>query len=146
MSDVTLRRARADDADGFQAVLSKAYAPWLNRLDSLPDLTAGVVEDIAAHVVWLAERGDGAIAGGVVLTFAEEAHVANLGVSPDCAGLGIGKALMKRAEAEALERGYSTLRLATHRDMTPTLRFYERAGWTETGREGVKVLMQKRIA
>ena len=97
--------------------------------------------------VWLATDGaDGPVTGGIVLAFgAGEARIANLAVDPARGGQGIGRALMAKAEAQARTAGHNRIVLATHRDMTPTLRFYRNDGWEETGREGYRVFMEKRL-
>ncbi|WP_158263410.1 GNAT family N-acetyltransferase [Aliiruegeria haliotis] len=145
MSDIMIRPARADDAAAFEAVVRAAYGPWIGRLEGLPDVSAGIAGEIADHHVWLASTGEAdTIVGGIVLhVSAEEARIANLAVHPDCGGRGIGRALMGVALAAAHRAGHRRIALATHRDMTPTLRFYRNDGWEEVGREGVRIFMEK---
>lgn len=144
MSDVTFRRAVLEDASGFEAVIRAAYAPWQGGLEGLPDVAAGIAGDIATHTVLLAESPSGEILGGVVVVLGDgAAHVANLAVAPGASGQGLGRRLMQQAEIIAREAGYRTLDLTTHRDMQPTLEFHSRNGWTETGREGMRVFLSK---
>ncbi|WP_116131515.1 GNAT family N-acetyltransferase [Tropicimonas sp. IMCC34043] len=147
MENTLIRPAEARDATDFVRVIRAAYGPWIGRLQGLPDVDAGVAEEIARHPVWVAEDPDtGRILGGLVLHEGEEAAViANLAVDPDCGGRGIGRGLMAAAEAHALAQGQHRMTLSSHRDMTPTLQFYLRDGWVETGREGYRVFMEKRI-
>ena len=58
----------------------------------------------------------------------------NIAVAPDSHGRGIGRALLRFAEAEARRRGHRELRLYTHEMMTENIALYARAGWTLTGR------------
>ncbi len=83
---------------------------------------------------------------GIVLSLSETAHVVNLAVAPHAAGQGIGRALLTHAEAIARDAGFSEINLATHKDMTPTLRFYESNGWTVSGREGLRCFLSKTLS
>ncbi|MFD0978657.1 GNAT family N-acetyltransferase [Tropicimonas aquimaris] len=145
METPDIRQARVEDAPAFTSVIRAAYGPWIDRLEGLPDVDAGVADEIAHHPVWVAAQpGTGRIVGGLVLHLEPGvARVANLAVHPDCGGQGIGRALMAAAEEHARAAGYRQMTLASHRDMTPTLRFYRNSGWAETGREGFRVFMVK---
>ena len=146
MSGFSIRPARAEDAAPLQEVVRQAYAPWMERLEGLPDVADGLANDIAEAVVEVAVLPSGQIVGGIVLRLsADGAHIANLAVSPDCAGQGIGQALLKRAEQIALGAGHTRLALATHKDMTPTLRFYERQGWEISGGAGLRLFLRKSL-
>ncbi len=144
MSSFLIRSARPDDAASLIDVVAAAYAPWRARLPDLPDVTAGLASDIAEAVVWVAVSEDGSIVGGLVLVPARlDTHIANLAVVPEWAGKGVGQALLAQAESHTRANGQWTLRLTTHRDMAPTLRFYHRHGWTETARDGARVFLEK---
>ncbi|WP_068115462.1 GNAT family N-acetyltransferase [Tropicimonas marinistellae] len=147
MEPPLIRAARAADAPAFTDVIRAAYGPWIERLDGLPDVDSGVADEIETHPVWVAEADDtGRILGGLVMHIGTDAaQVANLAVHPDCGGRGVGRALMAVAEDYARRAGFTRMTLASHRDMTPTLRFYFNSGWTETGREGYRVFMEKSL-
>ena len=74
----------------------------------------------------------------------------NIAVHPDYQGLGIGRALLERADAEALCQGYGALRLYTHETMTENIALYTRNGWVETHRGHhagyARVFMRKRLS
>jgi ribosomal protein S18 acetylase RimI-like enzyme len=53
---------------------------------------------------------------------------------PGAPRFGIGKRLLDFAEAEALRRGYSEIRLYTHETMIENQRLYSALGYEETGR------------
>jgi ribosomal protein S18 acetylase RimI-like enzyme len=131
-----VRRASARDADALTACFVAAYAPYLSL--GLPPVTEGIAEDIRDHSVWVAEV-DGNVCGGIVVTFGDHAHIANLAVHPNAGANGIGKALIDQAFVAARTAGHATMHLATHADMGATQAFYRKHGWIETGRDGKKV-------
>ena len=145
MADWRLRRAQADDAVELSDCIEAAYSDYASRIADLPAVTEGVADDIADHRVWVIER-DGGIAGGIVLIpQADHLLLANVAVHPASSGLGLGRALMERAEADCLELGKSELRLSTHVRMPENVWLYTHLGWEETGRTGNKILMRKAL-
>lgn len=145
MHDWTIRRAESRDADGLARCLEAAYAEHAARIADLPPVAKGCAEEIAAHLVWLAESG-GAIVGGLVLVPSDGFMLlANVAVHPDQRGTGLGRRLLRLAESEAAARGYAELRLTSHAAMPETIALYARNGWQETGREGNKVRMRKAL-
>ena len=105
---------------------------------------------IAHHQVWVAEA-ERQIIGGLVLIPEEDALLLdNMAVHPDYQGLGIGRALLELADAEALCQGYGALRLYTHETMTENIALYTRNGWADTHRGHhagyARVFMRKRLS
>ena len=83
MDDWTIRRAHAGDAEGLGRCFDAAYAPYAEVIDDLPPMSDGCAEEIAKHLVWVAEAGD-AIVGGLVLVPADGfVQLANVAVHPD---------------------------------------------------------------
>jgi ribosomal protein S18 acetylase RimI-like enzyme len=145
MPITTVRFATMSDAAALRIVFHAAYAPYKKRIKDLPDVSGGLADDIANHTVWVAEI-DAHIVGGLVL--ARQAgvfHLANIAVSPDCHGHGIGRALISTAENYAVASGGLEIALATHIDMPENVELYQRLGWRETGRADNKILMTKKI-
>ena len=146
MTDVTIRRAEAGDADRMGRCLDAAYAQYAARIEDLPAMSEGCAEEIAANLVWVAEAG-GAVVGALVLAPREDFMLlANVAVHPDGRGTGLGRRLLTLAESEAAERGYAEMRLNTHAEMPETIGLYARNGWVETGRSGNTVSMKKLLA
>ncbi|MEX0284380.1 MAG: GNAT family N-acetyltransferase [Paracoccaceae bacterium] len=142
---VLIRSAIVDDAPALTACVTRAYAAYETRIPDLPDVAAGLEQDIADHVVWVAER-DGAILGGIVLILGTEtATLANVAVDPDARGLGVGRHLITTAEDTCRQRGIPALILSTHVEMPENLRLYEHLGWQVTGQSGNKVHMTKKL-
>ncbi len=143
MEDPTIRRAGVGDAAGLGSCLESAYVQYRDRIDDLPAMSEGCAEDIANHLVWVAEAG-GVILGGLVLIPTDGFMLlANVAVHPDGRGAGIGRRLLMLAESEAATRGYHQMRLNTHAGMPETIALYARNGWIETERQGNTVSMKK---
>ena len=141
----TIRRAQPSDADALAACIDAAYADTRARLKDLPDVSAGVADDIKSHTVWVVELDD-AIVGGLILMAKDGfALLANVAVDPASGGQGVGRGLITRAEAHCRASGLLELRLSTHVGMPENVVLYERLGWVETGRSGNKVHMTKRL-
>ncbi|MBT8460470.1 MAG: GNAT family N-acetyltransferase [Boseongicola sp.] len=144
MSDVTIRSAVLGDIEAVEAVISRAYAPWLAKIAELPDVAAGVPEDIADCRVWVAVEAQeirGCLIGGPE---SGRWHVANVAVAPDHGGKGVGRALMAFAVDQARREGLREMALATHRDMPGNVNLYERLGWVVTDESGNKIMMKRR--
>jgi len=140
-----IRRATGDDANDLASCIDAAYAIYAGQIPDLPNVSEGLSDDIANRIVWVAER-EGTIFGGLVLSVeANFVLVMNVAVHPDAAGLGIGRALMDKAEEETRERGLSEMWLSTHLDMPENVAFYEYLGWQEIERAGHKVRMKKSL-
>ncbi|WP_428671860.1 GNAT family N-acetyltransferase, partial [Roseibium sp.] len=108
-----IRRAEMQDAAAVKSCIDRAYAPVKSKIDDLPDVSAGVEEDIASNVVFVAETGAG-IAGCAILGLASgSAHLSNVAVDPAFKGLGLGKALIGTAETHARNNGAREIHLAT---------------------------------
>lgn len=143
--DPAIRRAELQDAPAVKRCIDRAYAPVKQRLADLPEVSAGIEEDITDQVVFVAVTGT-AVAGCAVLSVnGPVAHLMNVAVDPDFKGRGIGGHLIGAVEGHAQEAGCKKLRLATHVGMPENVQLYMHLGWSETGRTGNKVLMSKSL-
>ena len=144
MKHPVIRPAEPRDTAALTRAIDAAYATYEGRGLSLPPVSDGVAEAIAETPVFVAETAAGVV-GGLILRLGDAAKIENIAVAPDGAGQGIGGALMKRAEDVARRAGYDRVTLATHAGLTETLRFYARLGWAETGHEGDRVFLARRL-
>lgn len=145
MHTARIRRANPDDATALTACFNAAYANLAARIPDLPDVAAGLSDDIAQHCVLVADL-DGRVLGGLVLMLAgEHAKLANVAVHPDARGSGIGGLLMDAAVVTARQQGLSEMRLTTHVAIPENVALYQHLGWQETGREASRVFMTKNI-
>ena len=142
-----IREAVAEDATALAACMKSAYTPYRDRLGSaqLPPMEVDYLAEIEHYPVWVAES-DGNILGGLVMTYNNDrASIANIAVNPLYQGQGIGGALMRFAESDARQRGFSELGLATHVLLEENLSLYRHLGWQETGRDATRVHMKKSL-
>ena len=108
---LTIRRAKQDDADALADCIDAAYARYQGQITDLPPLSEGCAEEITTNQVWVAVR-DGAIIGGLVLAVRDDVlKLANLAVHPEHGGQGIGRKLIELALSEARARGFDELHL-----------------------------------
>jgi GNAT superfamily N-acetyltransferase len=141
-----LRKASAADVDGIIACIDAAYQKYRSEGIELPAVSAGVATDVRDNLVWVAVE-ESKVAGVLIaVAGASGWHLANLAVSPVCAGRGVARALLGVMEDAAMRAGVTDLALTTHVDMPDNVAIYTRLGWVEAGREGNKVYMARRLA
>jgi ribosomal protein S18 acetylase RimI-like enzyme len=124
-------------AGAVHDLTQRAFAPHA-RLD--PPSGAGleslesVAEELAVHGGALAST-DGRPAGCLRLRDLDgHLHVRRVAVAPDRQGLGIGRALMRWAEAEAARRGADGVSVGVRLALPGNLEFYRRLGYREVER------------
>lgn len=81
---------------------------------------------------------------GPAETAAASFGILAIAVDPAAQGGGVGAALMREAEAEALRRGFVRMHLSVHPSNAGAVAFYERLGWSRlgepwTGRMGKRI-------
>ena len=96
---------------------------------------------VAEHRVLVAR--DGGVAVGMVRFGADaddpaRGHVSSLYVAPPASGAGVGRALLGRACDELAGGGFASATLWVFAANERARRFYEAAGWHETGRTRVE--------
>lgn len=146
-----LRPARAGDVPAMAALVDAAYARYIPRMGRKPGpMLDNHAARVAAGQVVVAVDADGRLLGVLVLLPCDDGALLmdNVAVLPGFEGQGIGRALMRHAEEEALRRGAPVLRLYTHETMTENIALYSRAGYAEVARVEEKgfrrVYMEKR--
>ena len=156
--------------DGTKIVLR---TPKWNDLDEMIDFSNGLVEEEAMvarntkvtreqGINWLAEnlkkleRGqhiyfiadfDGKMVGNCEITpmFGRMSHVGVLAIAvkDGYRGIGIGFALMKEAEKQAIHRGLKIVKLEVFESNEPAIALYEKLGYNVTGRVNEAVLFRE---
>jgi hypothetical protein len=89
-------------------------------------------ELISRDAVWVMEEGGSIVGFVVLLPRPDHLLLDNIAVSPERQGAGSGRKLLAFAEAEAIKRGYSEIRLYTHVKMVENQRLYASIGYEQT--------------
>jgi ribosomal protein S18 acetylase RimI-like enzyme len=150
-SEPRIRLAIAGDTPTVARIVDCAYRRYIARMDRPPGpMLDDYAARVSAGVVWLIEDGDGIAGILVLLPEADHLLLDNIAVAPARQGTGMGRRLLSFAEAEAVRRGYTEIRLYTNAVMTENQRLYAAIGYEETGR-GIdsgyqRVFMRKRLA
>ena len=150
-SEPRIRLAIAGDTPTVARIVDDAYRRYIARMDRPPGpMLDDYAARVSAGVVWLIEDGDGIAGILVLLPEADHLLLDNIAVAPARQGTGMGRRLLSFAEAEAVRRGYTEIRLYTNAVMTENQRLYAAIGYEETGR-GIdsgyqRVFMRKRLA
>lgn len=142
-----IRQATVEDSAGLNKCMQSAYATYRERMGGrrLPPMDADYRAEIENYPAWVIES-EGHIIGGLIMDFDNgKASIANIAISPDFQGQGIGGRLMQHAEAQARKRHHSELHLATHVLLRENLNLYRHLGFEETDRDESRVYMKKRI-
>jgi ribosomal protein S18 acetylase RimI-like enzyme len=135
MEEPRIRAATADDVSAITQIVGQAYRHYIARIGKPP---GPMLDDYAARVsegvVWALEEQ--AVVAGIIVLLPTTNYLLldNIAVSPARQGSGLGRRLLAFAEAEALRRGYSEIRLYTHQTMVENQRLYASIGYEETGR------------
>jgi ribosomal protein S18 acetylase RimI-like enzyme len=130
-----MRLAGAADLDAIVALTEAAYRPYTELFDAPPiPVTEDYVPRIEAGEVWLLES-IGRLAGVIVLEKeADHMMIFSVAVAPGFQGRGFGQKLLRFADAQALDTGYSEIRLYTNARMERNIALYTAYGYREIGR------------
>jgi pimeloyl-ACP methyl ester carboxylesterase/GNAT superfamily N-acetyltransferase len=131
----SFRSAKEMDAPHVDELVKAAYGHYVERIGMLPGpMTEDYTKVIRDRQVTVAES-NGTITGVIVLGVDHDGFVIeNVAVHPSHRGVGLGRALLELAEAEAERRGFGTIHLYTHERMTENLALYSRIGYVEYDR------------
>ncbi|WP_037307153.1 GNAT family N-acetyltransferase [Ruegeria halocynthiae] len=146
MSQVQIRKARQSDVEPIRVCIAQAYADAIRDIPDLPDVTAGICQDIEMHEALVAVLGPEVVGYVVFGPDGDALKVFNLAISPQAQGRGLARELLKAVETAAQDSGLRRLRLRTHCLMQGTVAMYQHLGWVEKGRNGNSVLMEKPIS
>jgi len=139
---IQIRRATPEDAPSLTRCIDAAYASYIAEGLDLPPVSEGVAEDIHNHAVLVAQS-QGVVVGGAILSVnGETAHLMNVFVDPGHTGHKVGSLLMQAVTDVARAAGHTGMRLATHREMSANVGYYQRRGWRVTGAEDVRIFME----
>jgi ribosomal-protein-alanine N-acetyltransferase len=114
------------DLDAIMAIEQRAYThPW----------TRGIMRDClrVGYCCWLYESQGRVDAYGVLSTSADEAHILNLTVRPECQGQGLGRKMLTQMLRLAARHGADTVFLEVRPSNLPAIALYHKMGFNEIG-------------
>jgi ribosomal protein S18 acetylase RimI-like enzyme len=112
-----------------------AYTRYIERIGRPPaPMTADYAAALEHCRVWVLESGEAIVGALVTEDRGDHLLLETIAVAPRVQGSGYGRLLLERAERDAVELGFSEVRLYTNEAMTENLSFYPRHGYRETGR------------
>jgi len=156
MRDVRVRLGRAGDAPATAALIRRAFTayapPIVPPSSAVTETEATLAEPLARGQVAVAECG-GSFAGCIVWTpSGEEIYFGRLAVDPVYQRRGIGRALMRFAEAGARAAGARRLSLNVRIALPGNRRLFAACGFREVSRhahpgfaEPTYILMEKAL-
>jgi GNAT superfamily N-acetyltransferase len=130
----TIRHARPADGRPVRRfvfdILNEYHVPADPDDDDADVMEFGAPAD--ERVVHLVAEVGGEPVGSAILTpYGDgEVKLSKLFLKPELRGLGLGREMLERSEAEAKAGGYRRIFLRTRERYAEAVRLYERAGWT----------------
>jgi GNAT superfamily N-acetyltransferase len=130
-----VRSAVVADATAALACVVEAFEPYIERIGKAPTpMRLDYPTLIAEGRVWVAELNS-QVEGVLVQYETQDGfYVETVAVSAKHRGLGIGRALLEFAEAEAIRRGFTSVYLCTNFKMTENQVLYAKIGYVEYDR------------
>ncbi|MBI2485878.1 MAG: GNAT family N-acetyltransferase [Deltaproteobacteria bacterium] len=146
MTKITIREARAEDAEAMAIILREIG--WSERRNVLPlkevskpiaELLRHCEKDKGGHTVLVAVAEKDNVVGFTnvhwvpfVMLGGWKGYVSDVFVSPNASGKGAGKMLVEAVMEEGKRRGCKRLMLTNGKDKTSYKSgFYKKLGWTE---------------
>ncbi len=140
MTDITIRRATADDLQAIVDMLADdpLGATRESPADLAPYRATFEVLDANPHQLQLVAELDGMVIGTAQLSFMPglshrgmlRAEIEAVRVHANARGGGLGSTLITRCIDEARDRGCGMIQLTSNASRTDARRFYERLGFT----------------
>ncbi|MBX2825078.1 MAG: GNAT family N-acetyltransferase [Gammaproteobacteria bacterium] len=134
-SELTISAAAVTDLASIQGCARAAYARYIPRMPQEPaPMHADFASQIALGQVLVARLSADFAGYAVFYDQGDHVHLENVAVLPEMLGRGIGRALIFRVEAIALERNLPAVELYTNVAMTENLSLYPALGYSEFDR------------
>jgi len=135
---VRIRRLRGGDAETWRNLRLDALARHPEAYGSSHDDWAGrplsaFADQLEAGCIYGAFAGERAVGCMALAGTGDAGEILAVYVRPEFRGRGFARQLLAALETEARGRGMRQLTLSVARQNTGALRFYRRAGFSETG-------------
>jgi ribosomal protein S18 acetylase RimI-like enzyme len=156
--DIIIKHATIDDIPAIHRITMEAFERYAlnlglpNQVHALKDTYETIKADLEKKIVLVAWVGDEAV--GTIrceaLPPGNVGYISRFGVLPDASNMGVGRALLKAMEKEAVERGLTLLTLHTASKMAPLVQFYYKMGYyihsTTTDRGYIRAYFCKELS
>jgi ribosomal protein S18 acetylase RimI-like enzyme len=135
----TIRPADSNDGEGILACLASAFAPYRNSYTpaAFTDtvLDAELVQHRLREMCVFVAVSKGEVVGTIACAASGDAgHLRGMAVLPDWQGRSVASALLEAAEVEIRNQHCERVKLDTTEPLARAVRFYERHGFTRSGR------------
>lgn len=145
MEELTIQPATLNDAELLATLVNSAYRGetskkgWTTEADLLDgertntDTMRGLLERDDSVILKVLHPEKGLIASVHLQRESDHVYLGMLTVSPVLQGAGVGKMLLKAAEAHAIEMGLPVIRMTVITVREELIAWYERHGYFRTG-------------
>jgi putative acetyltransferase len=130
----TIRLARPEDGRPVRRfvfdILNEYHVPADPDDDDRDVMEFGAPADGVIQLV--AEVGGDPVGSAILTPYGDDGEIklSKLFLKPEFRGLGLGREMLERTEAEARQAGYRRIFLRTRERYAEAVRLYERSGWT----------------
>jgi ribosomal protein S18 acetylase RimI-like enzyme len=135
---VTIRRATLAEVDIVKAIINEAYEPVKKKLSRMPAALKEGLDKISRHIQmgdqYVALVGEQVVGTMRVRIRGNVGVIARVAVRETFRGRRIGTMLVEYAENLVSSRGASTVEVEVYGAIEMQLSFYQKIGYTETGR------------
>ena len=134
-----VRRADSNDGEAILNCLAFAFAPYCNSYtpaafrDTVLDREL-VQDRLRQMCVFVAVSKEGVVGTLALSASGDEGHLRGMAVLPDWQGKGVAAALLDAAEAVIRNQRCKRVTLNTTEPLARAMRFYERHGFSRSGR------------
>jgi GNAT superfamily N-acetyltransferase len=137
MADVKVRSAVPEDAPAVASLLYASFVEFRPLYTPAGFAATAVTADevlvrLGGGPVWVAFWEDSLCGTVAAVARGAALYVRGMAVLPSVRGKGVGEALLRTAEAFAMEHGHTTLLLTTTPFLDSAIRLYERSGFSRT--------------
>lgn len=152
VAGLRIGRAGPADADAVRRLTRDAYAQWIPVIGREPlPMQADYENAVREHEIDLLYADDRLVALIEVFRMPDHLFIENIAVSPEHQGRGLGRHLLRHAEAKARIAGLTMLRLLTNQAFASNVRLYRAVGFRIDRTEphfggGTTVHMSKELA
>ena len=126
---ISIRPLVAEDIDAVVAIEREAFTtPWQ------PETFAGLIERDAVELTVMADDAGTIVGYSVLWCILDQGELANIAITPDWRGGGLGAHLLEHVLGVAAEKGVETVLLEVRASNEAALGLYRRFGFVEAGR------------